>query len=133
MLRWLRRRRAERPGPLTGAPEIRRVKTYQAASGYVYEYVFEGRRAMREGVEYVFSASAGRANAFQVSVVVPDTALEAWKASHGRELSDAERYGVAKLALRQAFDDRAHPSLLHPGVRVAPGDVEAIADILGLD
>jgi hypothetical protein len=133
MLRWLRWRRAERPGPLTGAPDIRRVKTYPAASGYVYEYVFEGRRATREGVEYVFSASAGRAHAFHVSVMVPDAALEAWQASHGRELSDAERYGIAKLALRQAFDDREHPGLLHPGVRVAPDDVEAIANILGLD
>lgn len=133
MLRWLRRRGAGRPGPLTGAPEIRRTKTYPAASGYVYEYVYEGRRATREGVEYVFSASTGRAPAFPVSVVVPDAALEAWQAPHGREFSDAERYAIAKLALRQAFDDREYPGLLHAGVRVAPGDIETIAHVLGLD
>jgi len=121
------------PGPLSGAPEVRRVKTYPAGTGYVYEYAYEGRRATREGVEYVFSVSTGRAAEFRVAVAVADAALEAWEAAHGRELSDTERYGIAKIALRQAFDVCDRPGNLSRGVRVGADGVEKIAAELDLN
>jgi len=72
---WLTRRQT-RPGmrhvrlvskkeaPLTGAPAVRRQKTYSAESGYVYQYYYEGQRpASRDGssgIEFVFNVSADR-------------------------------------------------------------------------
>ncbi len=134
MLGWFRRRRRETaPGPLSGAPEVRRVKTYSAETGQVYEYVYEGRRATREGVEYVFSVSTGQAAAFPVAVAIADSGIEAWETAHGRELSDTERYGIAKIALRRAFDEYDEPARLGRGMRVGAEDVEKIAAELDLN
>jgi hypothetical protein len=123
MLGWFRRRR-----PLTGAPEVRRVKTYSADSGYVYQYYYEGRREVAGGVEYVFSASSDRARYVPVSVILLNAAVDRWQSARGRELSGSERYGIAKMALRQAFDE---PGLMRQQVRVQ--DVAEIADLLGLE
>ncbi len=48
--------------PLTGAPAVRRMKTYSAQSGYVYQYYFEGYRPLpvESGVEFVFQISSDR-------------------------------------------------------------------------
>jgi hypothetical protein len=48
---------APKPVPLSGAPAIRRMKTYSAQSGYVYQYFYE---VQRPGTEFVFSVSADR-------------------------------------------------------------------------
>jgi hypothetical protein len=55
-----------------------------------------------------------------------------WERSHARELSSNERYAIAKMALFQAFDDRASPGLMKDAVRVRPADVEAIVETLDL-
>ena len=34
----------KKPLPLTGAPAVRRLKSYSAQSGYVYQYFYEGQR-----------------------------------------------------------------------------------------
>ncbi|HWR53918.1 MAG TPA: hypothetical protein VN428_22595 [Bryobacteraceae bacterium] len=109
------------------------MKTYSAESGYVYQYVYEGRRPLAESVEYVFSASADRTRFFDVSIVVPDESVEQWNAAHGRELCDAERYGIAKMALRQAFDQRDNPDEMKKQVRVEPPELETLAESLGLE
>lgn len=134
MFDWFRRKQS---APLTGAPAVRRQKTYSAQSGYVYQYHYEGHRpASRErqrGAEYVFDVSADRKTSFPVSVFVSDAALLAWEQGHDRSLTSSERYAVAKMALYQAFDERDTPARMGEEVRVRPADVEAILDTLGID
>ena len=111
------------------------MKTYSAQSGYVYQYFYEGHRAFRageNGTEFVFSISADRKNWTSVSVLLSFTALETWEKSNARGLSATEHYAIAKLALFQAFDERAKPELMKQEVRIRAADVEAIVETLGL-
>jgi hypothetical protein len=127
----------KKPEPLTGAPAVRRQKTYNAQSGYVYQYYYEGHRPFRRdseaGTEFVFDVSADRKISAPVSVFVPDEAVQAWQEQHGRELAATERYAAAKMALFQAFDERAHPGLMKQDIRVRAADIEAILSGLGID
>lgn len=127
---------ARKQEPLTGTPEIRRQKTYSAQSGYVYQYFYEGRRPFRAsgegGTEFVFTISADRKNWNPASVLVSDSAIGSWEAAHRRQLNSTERYAVAKMALFQAFDERATPELMKQEVRVRGADIEGIVDTLGL-
>jgi len=127
---------SKKGAPLEGAPATRRMKTYSAQSGYVYQYYYDGHRVFRSGgesgVEFVFSVSADRKKWHPSAVLVSDAAIGAWEASHARELSATERYAVAKLALFQAFDERPTPDRMKEEVRVRPADVEAIIETLGL-
>ena len=126
----------KKPQPLTGIPAIRRLKVYSAQSGYVYQYYYEGHRDFRSsgesGTEFVFSLSADRKNWHPASVLVSDEAVRTWEAAHARELSATERYAVAKVALFQAFDERAEPALMQGEVRVRNADIEGIVETLGL-
>ncbi len=127
---------SKKPAPLAGAPAVRRIKSYTARSGYVYEYFFEGHRQWRDGlgrgVEFEFRVSAGREHWLPAAVVVADRAIRPWEAAHARTLSSTERYAIAKLALFQAFDERAAPPETALEVRVSEAGVEAIVDRLGL-
>ena len=123
---------AKKAVPLAGAPAVRRLKTYSAQSGYVYQYFFEGQRPFGAGVEFVFDVSADRKTSLPVSVLVEGAGLHAWEQSHGRGLSATERYAVAKMALFQAFDERETPERMRQEVRVRPSDVEALIETLGL-
>jgi len=135
VLRWLRRRRAA--ALLSGAPAVRRLKSYSSAGGYVYQYFYEGRRpeerGREPGVEYVFSVTADRRSWFPVSVFLSRSAVRQWEAGHGRTLNDTEWYAVAKMSLFQAFDERPNPEALHEEVRVRAADLEYILERLGLD
>lgn len=111
--------------PLSGALEQPRVKTYAARNGYVFEYKFGGRRDLKRGTEYVFQVSADRQNDRAVSVMLAGNVLRAWMDSH-RGLKDAERYGIAKMALFQAFDQCQAPGELK--ARVTP-DLEQVTEI----
>jgi hypothetical protein len=125
MLAWLRRLgRREQPPPLAGAPAVRRLKTYSAASGYAYQYFYQGHR----GNEYVFQVSADRRTYFSLAVLVSDAALQA----SPRELNSTERYAVAKMALFQAFDERAGPDQMRQPIQVRPEELAAIVAQLGL-
>jgi hypothetical protein len=125
---------SKQTAPLTGAPAIRRMKTYSAQSGYVYQYFYEGHRPARAeaGTEFVFSLSADRKNWHPVSVVVAESAIVHWEQTHGRDLSGTERYAVAKMALFQAFDERAVPGQMDQQIQVRIADVEAIVEALDL-
>jgi hypothetical protein len=131
--RWLSRK----PQPLTGAPEIRRQKTYSGQSGYAYQYYYEGHRPYKRdrkiGTEYVFNVSGDRKTSVAVSVLVSDTAVEDWQSRHGRTLYASERYAIAKMALFQAFDERPDPAAMSADVQVRAADVEAILITLGID
>jgi Zn/Cd-binding protein ZinT len=112
------------------------MKTYSAQSGYVYQYYYDGYRPFRSagesGVEFVFTVSADRKSWNSVSVQVSDQAVAPWESSHTRTLSNNERYAIGKMALFQAFDDRANPASMKEAVRVRPADVDAIAETLDL-
>lgn len=118
--------------PLTGAPAVRRLKSYSAQSGRVYQYCYEGQRANEAAIEFVFSLSADRKTWQSASVLVEHAALRGWEQSHGRELASNERYAVAKMSLFQAFDERAGPAQMAAAIRVREADVEAIVETLGL-
>src|SRR4029077_7729635 len=95
-----------KPLPLTGAPAVRRMKSYSAQSGYVYQYFYEGQRPFRSGgesgIEYVFTVSAHRKTFHPVSVLVGEAALAGWEQTRGHPLSSTERYAISKMALFQA-------------------------------
>src|SRR5438874_2406125 len=132
MFDWFRKKQA----PLTGAPKVRRQKTYSAESGYVYQYFYEGQRpANRDaagGTEFVFNISADRKSSFPLSVFLSTEAVDSWQREHSRELGSTERYAVAKMALFQAFDQRPAPEAMTEEVRVQPGDVESILATLDI-
>ena len=123
--------------PLSGAPPVRRLKSYSAQSGYVYQYYYAGhrpyRRGAEQGTEYVFEVSGDRKQYLAAAVLVADESLRDWERRHGRALGANERYGIAKLALFQALDERAAPPEMSAPVRVRPADVEAIAETLHLE
>jgi hypothetical protein len=129
MNRWFKKTEP----PLTGVPAVRRQKTYSASSGYVYQYHYAGHRSLDQAVEYVFSVSADRKTSFDVSVLVPDAALESWQRERQRELTSTERYAIAKMALFQAFDERETPEQMREQVAVRPADAAQILTTLGLD
>ena len=88
---------------------VRRVKSYSAADGYVYQYYFfEGNRAPRDGRpggEFTYVISADRRSAFPFKIFVRQSALDAWAKRNGRSLTSSEEYAVAKMRLFQAFDE----------------------------
>ena|SRR5229473_3076322 len=132
MFDWFKKKEA----PLTGAPVVRRQKTHSAASGYVYQYFYEGQRpAIRDGApgtQFVFNVSADRKSSFPVSVFISDSALEQWQTEHARKLSSTERYAVAKMALFQAFDQRESPAAMSEEVRVSADDVASFLAMLDI-
>ncbi len=123
-LGWLRKLQRA-PEPLRGAPPVRRQKTYSAQSGYVYQYFYRGYRISGETTEYVFETSADRKTTFPVTVLLPASSVA------GRDLTNTERYAVAKMALFQAFDERDNPAAMHEPVQVRPSDATTILELLG--
>ena len=90
---------------------VRRVKSYSAADGYVYQYYFfEGNRAQRQGThggEFTYVVSTDRRTAYPFKIFVTQSALDEWARVNGRALSSSEEYAVAKMRLFQAFDEGA--------------------------
>jgi hypothetical protein len=93
---------------------VRRVKTYSAQTGYVYEYYFVGKRAaladdpFAPSTEFIFDVSPDRKSVFAVSIFLPSRALAGYAEEHGRSLSDSEQYAAAKLRMLQGFDEIAN-------------------------
>jgi hypothetical protein len=127
---------SKKKAPLLGAPPVRRMKTYSAQSGYVYQYYYEGHREYRSGddrgMEFVFTVSSDRKSWHDTSVMVSEPSIRIWQQTHGRELSLTERYAVAKIALFQAFDERSDPARMRDEVRVRNADVDGIIETLDL-
>ena len=92
---------------------VRRIKSYSAANGYVYQYYFfEVNRIGYEGGpagEFIYAISADRKTTFGVRIIVLQAALEDWARANGRALTSSEEYAVAKMRLFQAFDEGAVP------------------------
>lgn len=81
----------------------RRLKSYSAQSGYVYEYFF----VSQADTEYRFDVSATRKDFH--AVVVRINRQKLLQAAQ-RELSAVEEFAVAKMSLFQAFDEREQPA-----------------------
>ena len=119
---------------------VRRVKSYSAADGYVYQYYFfEGNRAKRgssPGGEFTYVISADRQTAFPFKIFVHQSALESWAKQNGRALSSSEEYAVAKMRLFQAFDEGAvlaAPQGQPPReVAVEESNLEKLLGLLGI-
>jgi hypothetical protein len=96
---------------MTGLPEKRRMKTYTAESGYVYQYYFVGKREAlpqtpeAPATEFVFDVTPDRKTMYAVSVFLKPDALAAWAAAHKRVLTDTEQYAAAKMRLLRGFDE----------------------------
>jgi hypothetical protein len=119
---------------------VRRVKSYSAANGYVYQYYFyEGNRAQRNGAhggEFTYAVSLDRRSAFRFKIFVHQSALDAWAKQNGRPLTSSEEYAVAKMRLLQAFDEgavQALPGGQPPGeVAVDESNLETFLEQLGI-
>jgi len=137
MFEWLTGRKSPQPAPLTGAPTVRRQKTYSAESGYVYQYYYLGYRetgdAGRPATEYVFDVSADRRSSFALSILLPADATLGWETATGRELTATERYAIAKMALFAAFDERDDPARMREAVWIDSGGVIETLETLGID
>jgi hypothetical protein len=88
----------------------RRVKTYSADTGYVYQYYYEELRSPhtrnnQPGSEYIFMATRDRKTMLPVAVFLRQQALEAWAGAHGRALTGSEQYAAAKMCLFRFFDE----------------------------
>ena len=92
---------------------VRRIKSYSAANGYVYQYCFyEVNRVVESNGpagEFIYAVSADRKTMFGLRIVVFQSALEAWARANGRALTSSEEYAVAKIRLFCAFDDGEVP------------------------
>jgi len=119
---------------------VRRVKSYSAADGFVYQYYFfEGNRAQRRGNpggEFTYVVSVDRQSAFPFKIFVHQSALDGWAAQNGRPLSSSEEYAVAKMRLFNAFDEgavKASPSGEPPlEVIVNEANLEGLLGQLGI-
>jgi hypothetical protein len=94
-------------------PEVvRRIKTYSAENGSVYQYQFHDLRAATiegiAGAEYVYYVTADRKTMHPVRVFVSHEGIQKWKTASGRSLNGTEEYAVAKMRLFQGFDEVAN-------------------------
>jgi len=128
--KWFARRG---PEPLRATPAVRRQKNYSAATGYAYEYFYEGFRDEGGCRSHHFTVSADRKNWFLLIVQVDDRAVAAWEEAHGRRLADNERYAIAKMALFEAFDERENPAAMRAPVHVDAADAARLLGRLGID
>ncbi len=125
------RRKSDASQALSGSRAQARTKSYSAATGYVYQYVYLGQRAAKGGIHFAFDISSDRTTTHRVTVFIADSAIAPWSESTGRELSSVERYAVAKLALRNAFDEQELEQLLS-GLAPQADEVTAILEELGV-
>ncbi len=113
-----------------------RVKSYSAATGYVYQYYFyeveKSTRGPAVGTEYVYMASVDRKHVFPVKIFVNKDSLEKWSARTGRAFTGTEEYAVAKMRLFQAFDEVEGFSTKTPDLTVDESNLDTLLSQLDL-
>jgi hypothetical protein len=126
---------------LVTSPPLRRMKTYTAESGYVYQFYYVGKREALGGApeapatEFIFDVTRDRKTMFAISVFMSQHTLNAWSAAHGRALTEPEQYAAAKMRLLRGFDEigsldlRQHPRRLS----ISSDDLEELLGQLGLE
>jgi hypothetical protein len=115
---------------------VRRVKSYSAATGYVYQYYFyevqKTRRAGAAGSEYVYMVSADRKKVFPLRIFVQRDGLEKWGRAAGRELTGTEEYAVAKMRLFEALDEVPDLANKQPELVVDGSNIEELLSRLDI-
>ena len=115
---------------------VRRVKSYSAATGYVYQYYFyeveKSRRGNSPGMEYVYMVSVDRKHVFPLKVFVVKEALDQWSTRTGQQLTGTEEYAVAKMRLFQAFDELEALTAKTPELAVDATNLDALLSQLDL-
>ena len=115
---------------------VRRVKSYSAATGYVYQYYFyeveKSRRGPSLGTEYVYMVSVDRQQVFPLRIFVQQDALEKWSARTGQKLTGTEEYAVAKMRLFQAFDEIEGLAAQPPDLTVDNSNLETLLSQLDI-
>ena len=115
---------------------VRRVKSYSAATGYVYQYQFQklrkSRRGFSLGTEYVYLVSLDRRPAFPLCIFIRRSAVEKWGQKVGRPMTGTEEYALAKMRLFQAFDEAENLASAQPELVVDESNLEALLAQLDL-
>jgi hypothetical protein len=115
---------------------VRRIKTYSAENGAVYQYQFQEVRPVaiggERGNEYVYYVTADRKTMDAVRVFVSRAGIEKWGARTGRTLNGTEEYAVAKMRLFEGFDEIAEIEKSSAVLRVDDSNVEALLEKLDL-
>ena len=121
---------------MTRPEAVRRVKSYSAATGYVYQYYFyevqKTRRGFASGTEYVYMVSVDRRKVFPLRIFIKQSAIEKWGRTAGRPLSGTEEYAVAKLRLFQALDESTEIESARPDLVVDESNLDALLSQLDL-
>ena len=86
--------------PLMPLPLSQRLKSYSAATGIVYQYIFLGLGGRR----HVFEVSADRQPAFNLSIELRPLELACCAERMGSPLRWNEEYALSKLSLFAAMD-----------------------------
>ena len=133
MWNWRKRQEKDSPPPLEGAPQHLRTKTYSAETGYVYQYVFRGRRAQPDAtsLDFIFDVSRDRKQKFSITVQLSEANMTICEERIGRELLTSERYALTKMALFSAFDTIDDFSRFAEPLTVGPDFMEAALRTLG--
>jgi hypothetical protein len=125
---------------MTRPDAVRRIKSYSAANGYVYQYYFYEVNRIRgdqgPAGEFIYAISADRKTSFGLRIVVQQSALEAWAKVNGRALTSSEEYAIAKMRLFQAFDAGEVPlsaeAAKDVNLRVDEGNLEELLGLLNI-
>jgi hypothetical protein len=115
---------------------VRRIKSYSAASGFVYQYQFQdahpASRAAAGGNEYVYYVSADRKTMFPIRIFVGRAAIENWTKQTGRALTGTEEYALAKMRLFEALDEVEDFATKRPELTVDESNISALLERLDL-
>ncbi len=113
-----------------------RIKSYSAATGYVYQYCFvevrQTRRGFSSGTEYIYIVSVDRQENFPLAVFVRKSAMEKWSHREDRKLGGAEEYAIAKMRLFQAFDEIENLATSRPDLLVDDSNLASFLEKLDL-
>lgn len=115
---------------------VRRIKSYSAASGFVYQYQFQdahpSSRGSNAGNEYVYYISADRRTMFPIRIFVRGDAVERWSKETGRSLTGTEEYAAAKMRLFQALDEVEDFATSRPELTVDDSNLSELLERLDL-
>jgi hypothetical protein len=122
---------------LMSKPEtVRRIKSYSAENGYVYQYQFQdvhpAQRDAAHGNEFIYYVSADRKTMFPIRIFVRRDALEQWTKQTGRALTGTEEYAVAKMRLFQALDEITDFATTRPELSVDASNLPELLERLDL-
>jgi hypothetical protein len=118
-------------------PEVvRRVKSFSAATGYVYQYYFyETQKTHRNGAagtDYVYMVSVDRKSVFPLHVFIQSEGIQKWSRGAGRSITGTEEYALAKMRLFEALDEIEDIASKQPELIVDESNIEILLSRLGI-